>query len=65
MGSRCLIHHGAGIAGIFALAKQYDTTTGVINNMTSKYVFTVNLDVSPVLTLLVYQLEYISFRCDS
>jgi len=28
---------GIGIAGIFALAKQYDTTTGVINNLTSKY----------------------------
>ena len=29
----------SGIAGIFALAKQYDTTTGVINNLTSKYGF--------------------------
>jgi hypothetical protein len=28
----------SGIAAIFALAKQYDTTTGVINNLTSKYV---------------------------
>lgn len=27
---------GIGIASIFALAKQYDTTTGVINNLTSK-----------------------------
>jgi hypothetical protein len=27
----------SGIAGIFSLAKQYDTTTGVINNLTSKY----------------------------
>lgn len=27
-----------GIADIFALATQYDTTTGVINNLTSKYV---------------------------
>ncbi|KAF8962348.1 MFS general substrate transporter [Flammula alnicola] len=29
---------GIGIAAIFALAKQYDTTTGVINNLTSKCV---------------------------
>ena len=28
-----------GIADIFALAKQYHTTTGEINNLTSKYVF--------------------------
>ncbi|TDL19636.1 MFS general substrate transporter [Rickenella mellea] len=28
---------GIGIAGIFALAKQYDTTTGVINNLTSNW----------------------------
>jgi len=28
----------AGIAGIFALARQYDTTPGVINNLTSKLV---------------------------
>ncbi|KAG6827559.1 hypothetical protein H0H87_004446 [Tephrocybe sp. NHM501043] len=29
---------GIGIAAIFALAEQYDTNTGVINNLTSKYV---------------------------
>ncbi|KIM76220.1 hypothetical protein PILCRDRAFT_826583 [Piloderma croceum F 1598] len=28
---------GIGIASIFALAKQYDTTTGVINNLTSNW----------------------------
>ncbi len=28
----------AGIAALFALAKQYHTTTGEINNLTSKYV---------------------------
>jgi hypothetical protein len=28
---------GIGIAGIFALAKQYDTTTGNINNLTSNW----------------------------
>ncbi|KIM88318.1 hypothetical protein PILCRDRAFT_3335 [Piloderma croceum F 1598] len=28
---------GIGIAGIFALAKEYDTTTGVINNLTSNW----------------------------
>ncbi|KIM76222.1 hypothetical protein PILCRDRAFT_12978 [Piloderma croceum F 1598] len=28
---------GIGIAGIFALAKQYDTTTGVINNLSSNW----------------------------
>ncbi|KDQ60318.1 hypothetical protein JAAARDRAFT_602778 [Jaapia argillacea MUCL 33604] len=28
---------GVGIASIFALAEQYDTTTGVINNMTSNW----------------------------
>lgn len=32
-----------GIADIFALATQYDTTTGVINNLTSKYVFSPHL----------------------
>jgi hypothetical protein len=30
--------YGTGIASIFALAKQYDTTTGKINNLTSKCV---------------------------
>lgn len=33
-----LTHCGSGIASIFALSIQYDTTTGVINNLTSKYV---------------------------
>ncbi|THH09580.1 hypothetical protein EW145_g1919 [Phellinidium pouzarii] len=28
---------GVGIAGIFALAQQFDTSTGVINNMTSNW----------------------------
>jgi hypothetical protein len=32
-----------GIASIFALAAQYDTTPGVINNLTSKYAISSNL----------------------
>ena len=31
-------HPRLGIAAIFALAEQYNTTTGVINNLTSKWV---------------------------
>jgi hypothetical protein len=31
-----------GIAGIFALAKEYHTTSGVINNLTSKCVLTID-----------------------
>ena len=40
--SDCSTSHSIGdigIADIFALATQYDTTTGHINNLTSKYVF--------------------------
>jgi hypothetical protein len=42
----------SGIAAIFALAKQYDTTTGVINNLTSKYaVVSIYCEVQQVLIL--------------
>lgn len=34
----CSLLYLEGIASIFALAKEYDTTPGVINNLTSKYV---------------------------
>lgn len=42
---------GIGIASIFALAKQYDTTSGVINDLTSK---SVSIRVSSEFCLLIY-----------
>jgi hypothetical protein len=56
-----------GIASIFALAEQYDTTTGQINNLTSKYVSSsVTLAFGGMLLApcshLPFQLEHLPYR---
>jgi len=45
-----------GIASIFALANQYHSTTGEINNLTSKYISSPFVSVR--LCAYVLQLEY-------
>ena len=55
-----------GIADIFALANQYDTTTGHINNLTSKYVLLCVRIHEIIIGLLICvrnaQLEYLLAR---
>lgn len=43
----CILNEGLGIASIFQLAETYNTTTGVINDLTSKYVYCVTIVVCP------------------
>ncbi|CCM05347.1 uncharacterized protein FIBRA_07561 [Fibroporia radiculosa] len=45
---------GIGIASIFALANQYDTTSGVINDVTSKSVILTPLSVGFPMTLTAF-----------